>query len=85
MKFYIDVKEMTAFVSGNFTNVMRAVFASLKSRTGKQVGVRHEQQSCSYYFVMCLEIFLLDPSCFLIVEGLAWQLALKSTMYKVTV
>ena len=46
--FYIDVKEMTAFINGNFTRVMGAVFVSLKSRSGKQERVRAEQQSSSY-------------------------------------
>ena len=59
MMFYIVVKEMTAFVIGNITKVMGAVLASLKSRPGELVGVRAEPQSCSYDFVMCLDIFFI--------------------------
>lgn len=37
---YINAKEMTAFVKGNFTNLMGVVLTSLKSCPGDQVGVR---------------------------------------------
>ena len=59
MTLYIVVKEMTAFVIGNFTKVMGAVLASLKSRTGGLVGLMAESQSCSYDLVMCLGIFFI--------------------------
>ena len=56
---FIDVKEMTAFIIGNFTKVMGAVLASLKSRSGEQVGVRAEPQSSNYYLIMFLGFFFI--------------------------
>ena len=57
MTFYIDVKELTVLVIGNFTKVIGAVLASLKSHPGEQVGVRAEPQSCSSYLIMYWHLF----------------------------